>query len=100
MKLWPKKLVTVITEKALEEILIRELKEIGVKGYTVTDARGEGSRGVRNAYWEMGANIRVEIVTDDLVAQKICEVFQEKYYTNYAMIIYVSDVLTLRGGKF
>lgn len=39
------KLVTIIAEGFLEEKLVRDIKRLGAKGYTITDARGEGSRG-------------------------------------------------------
>ena len=35
-----------ITEAAMEKTILRELKQLGVRGYTVLDARGQGSRGV------------------------------------------------------
>jgi hypothetical protein len=42
-------LLTVITEAAIEQTLLRDLDRLGVRGYTVTDARGRGGRGVRDA---------------------------------------------------
>lgn len=45
-------LITVITETAIEDALLRDLDKLGVRGYTVSDARGRGSRGVRDAAWE------------------------------------------------
>lgn len=95
-----RKLLTVITETALEHILIDEIEALGAKGYTITDARGKGSRGTRNAGWETNGNIRLEIVCDDEVANAITTFLQEKYYANYAMIIFTSDVNVLRPDKF
>ncbi|MDW3094663.1 MAG: transcriptional regulator [Gammaproteobacteria bacterium] len=95
-----RKLLTVITETALEHILIDEIEALGAKGYTITDARGKGSRGTRNAGWETNGNIRLEIVCDDEVANAITTFLQEKYYDNYAMIIFTSDVTVLRQDKF
>lgn len=100
MKTWPKKLVTIVTEKILEDDLIEQFKKMGVKGFTVTDARGEGARGVRSAGWDQSSNIRIEIVCDDIRAEKICSFLQENFYDNYAMIVFIADVLTLRNDKF
>lgn len=95
-----RKLLTVITEAALESVLAKDLERLGVHGYTVTDARGKGSRGTRNAAWGESSNIRVEIVCDTAVAEAIASHLQARYCENYAMILFVSDVAVLRPGKF
>jgi len=100
MKTWPKKLVTIVTEKILEDDLLDQLKKVGMKGFTVTDARGEGARGVRSSGWDQSSNIRIEIVCDEAHADQICSFLQENYYDNYAMIVFVLDVATLRNDKF
>ena len=41
--------LTIVTEASLESALLRDFERLGAHGYTVTDARGTGSRGVRNA---------------------------------------------------
>mgnify|MGYP000290569633 CR=1 FL=1 len=38
-------LLTLITEATIESSLLRDLDRLGVRGYTVSDARGRGSRG-------------------------------------------------------
>ncbi len=95
-----RKLLTIITEAALENVLARDLEHLGVHGYTVTDARGMGSRGTRNAAWGESSNIRVEVVCDAATAEAIAAHLQARYYDNYAMILFVSDVAVLRPGKF
>jgi nitrogen regulatory protein PII len=64
------KLVTIIAEGFLEEKLVRDVKKLGAKGYTITSVRGEGSRGVRASEWE-GNNIRLETIVSPAVAEKI-----------------------------
>jgi nitrogen regulatory protein PII len=93
------KLVTIIAEGFLEEKLIREVKKLGAKGYTVTPARGEGSRGVRASEWE-GGNIRLECIVSQAVAEKIVARLTEVYFTNYAVIAYLQDVQVVRGDKY
>ena len=46
-----RKLVTIITEAVLEGELCDFLADLGASGYTVTNAWGSGSRGVRSAGW-------------------------------------------------
>jgi hypothetical protein len=95
-----RKLLTVITEAALEKDVCRDVEKLGAHGYTVTDARGKGNRGVREASWEPSGNIRVEVVCDEPTARAIAGHLREKYYANYAMILFLSDVEVLRPGKF
>lgn len=94
------KLVTVITESALESTLIKVVTKIGANGYSITDVRGKGSRGTRNASWDATSNIRMEIVCTQKVADEIAEYLQKNYYDNYAMIIFTRDVDVYRPDKF
>ncbi len=94
------KLLTVVTEAALEKPLQRDLKQLEARGYTISSASGRGSRGARNADWEASGNIRVEVVGSEAKVRRIAEHLQQRYYENYAMIIWLSDVEVLRPGKF
>lgn len=93
------KLVTIIAEGFLEEKLVRDIKRLGAKGYTITDARGEGSRGVRASEWE-GSNIRLETIVSPAVADKILGHLAEVYFANYAVIAFVENVEVVRGDKY
>lgn len=95
-----RKLITIVTEAVLETELCEELLKLGASGYTVSNARGRGSRGVRDAGWSSNSNIRVEIVCSNDVAHRIEQHMREKYYDDYAMIIFESDVRVLRKDKF
>lgn len=95
-----RKLVTIITEAALEHCLVEDLERLGAHGYTITDARGKGRRGVRDADWDTSRNIRVEVVCDAAVAAAIAAHLRKRYYDNYAMILFLNDVAVLRPEKF
>lgn len=95
-----RKLVTIITESVIEKEITQEIEKLGVSGYTITDARGKGHRGVRNAGWEHGSNIRVEVVCEDRLAKAVADHLKERYYENYAMILFITDVNVLRPEKF
>lgn len=100
MNSYTRKLVTIITEAAIEGVLTRDLDKLGAHGYTVSDARGKGSRGVRNSAWDSAGNIRIEVVCDSATAETIAEYLHRHYYNNYAMILYLADVAVLRPEKF
>jgi nitrogen regulatory protein PII len=94
------KLLTIVTEAALENHLTRDLERLGAPGYTITNARGKGERGVRKAGWDADSNIRVEIICDETTARRIAEHLRNDYYDNYAMIVSLTNVEVLRPEKF
>ncbi len=93
-------LITIITEASLEHALTDRLKHLGAPGYTVSDARGEGQRGVRDAGWQTNSNIRIEVICDKPTAQTITTYLREHYYDDYAMILFLREVSVLRPEKF
>lgn len=95
-----RKLLTIVTEAAIENVLLGELRQLEIHGCTITDARGFGSRGVRQGLWDGNSNIRIEVVCDHDAADRLAARLQTQYYENYAMILFVSDVVVLRPGKF
>jgi len=95
-----RRLVTIVTEAALEQRLIEDIESLGATGYTLTEARGKGHRGFRQGAWEQNANIRLEVVCDDAVANAIVEHMRATYYNDYAMILFATDVDVLRPEKF
>ena len=100
MDLTHRTLLTVICEAALEHTLQDELDALGASGYTITDARGKGTHGRREASWAPHANIRLETLCDRDTALAICQRLRERYYDNYSMVLYLSDVEVLRPAKF
>lgn len=72
------KRVTIIAEALLENRLIHDIKQAGARGYTITEARGEGTRGVRASEWE-GQNIRLEALVSEAVADRILALLAEHY---------------------
>jgi len=95
-----RKLITIVTEAVLETELREMLEKLGASGYTVTNARGSGSRGVRGADWLTSSNIRIEIVCGPDIADAIASHIRDRYYDDYAMILYESDVRVMRPEKF
>ncbi len=93
-------LLTIITESAIEDPLLRDFDKLGVRGYTVCDARGRGSRGVRDAAWSASGNIRIDIICSRDLAETTLQHVQARYYDNYAMVAYLHDVEVLRPEKF
>ncbi|MDX1622872.1 MAG: transcriptional regulator [Gemmatimonadota bacterium] len=99
MKTTTLKLVTIVSERILEDRLLRELGELGAKGYTLTQATGKGSRGVRASEWE-GPDIRIETLVSPAVADAIVEHIADRYFEHYAVIVYLQEADVVRGEKY
>jgi len=95
-----RKLVTIITESVLETELCELFESLGASGYTVTNAHGSGSRGTRSAGWSVSSNVRIEVVCSQELAARISQTVSERYYDDYAMILFEHDVRVLRPDKF
>lgn len=95
----PLKLVTVIAEAVLEDKLLREMRELGATGHSLSELRGEGSRGVRASEWE-GKNIKVEVLASPETADRILTHVAATYFRHYAVVAYVTDVGVVRGEKY
>ncbi len=95
-----RKLVTIVTEAILEVEICEAVESLGATGYTVTNARGSGSRGVRDAGWSTDSNVRIEVICSAELAKRIEEHMQKFYYENYAMVLFETNVAVLRPDKF
>lgn len=92
-------LVVIVAESVLEREIVETVKKAGAKGYTITEARGEGSRGVRASEWE-GSNLRLETVVPATVAERVLRAVAERYFAHYAVIAWSHDVSVVRGPKY
>jgi nitrogen regulatory protein P-II 2 len=99
MKTVPLTLLTIIAEALLKERLIHDLREAGAKGFTITDAEGEGAR-QRRVGEILGANIRVEAIVSDEVADRMLHLLSHDYFERYAVIAFLTTVNVVRGEKY
>lgn len=92
-------LLTIIAEDELEGRLVEDLKKLGVRGYTISTVRGEGSHGLRASQWE-GENVKIEVIVDEALAEAIEQRMAAAYFPRFAVILYVTPAQVLRGQKF
>lgn len=93
-------LLTIITEATLEPSVTKDIETLGANGYTVMDVRGKGHTGLRDAGWDASANIRIEVICNKAIADRISAYLKEQYYKDYAMVLFTHDVNVLRPEKF
>ena len=91
--------VTVVAEAVLEQRLLRDVAAVGARGWTVTDARGQGTRSVRASEWE-GANLRLEVLVLPEVADRLLEVLARDYFPHFAVVAWTTQVQVVRGEKY
>ncbi|MBS1519036.1 MAG: transcriptional regulator [Bacteroidetes bacterium] len=91
MEIKKDKAVTIITESLIEKKLLGELKKLGITGYTIEDVRGEGKKGYRDNDWDQSGNVRIQIVCDNELAQRIIAFLRKNYYEKYAMFVFTFD---------
>ena len=99
MKLVSYKLVTVIFEPVLSSRILAISQGLGATGFTITEVRGEG-KGTKSSGEIPDSKLKIEIVADPELAQKIMKALADQFFENYGLITYSSDISILRPEKF
>jgi nitrogen regulatory protein P-II 2 len=92
-------LLTMVAEVLLKDRLIHEVRSAGAKGFTITEASGEGSR-QRRVSELLGDNIKIEVICKPETADKILTVLQKDFFPRYAVVAYMSEVQVVREDKY
>lgn len=100
MKLYPVKLLTVTCEILAKKEIIEILQKHKITGYTTYEVGGSGAKGLRGQGFKNEKNIKIEIVIREEKLQDIVEEISRTMFSNFAIILYVSDVSVVRIEKF
>ena len=95
----PMKMVTIVTEGLLKDQIIDLLRRHKTTGFTISKVQGEGSKGVFASEWE-GPNLKIASIVSPTTANAILDEVAEKYFEDYSVIAWLTDVSVLRGAKF
>ena len=90
--------VTIVAEGVLEPRLLSLLRECGARGWTLTEVRGEGSRGVRASDWE--GNVKIEALVSSPCATRILTSLARDYFEHFAVVAFTDRVRVVRGDKY
>ena len=93
------KLVTIIAEEILRERICKKILALGATGYTCVQCEGDGARGVRDETVQ-GSNVKIQVVCTAAVAESIMTYVAEKFFENFAVIVWQSDVSVIRGAHY
>jgi len=100
MKLYNVKLLTVTCEILAQKNVIDILTRHKVTGYTTYEVDGSGARGLRGQGLKNEKNVKVEVIMQENTLQDVVEEIARTLFTNFAVVLYVSDVGVLRTEKF
>ncbi len=96
----PKTLLVIVAEAALEKNLVRDARQRGAQGWTVSEVHGAGREGVREGDWEADRTIELRVICDEAVADTIAEHVLSAYAAHYSVAMYFSTVSVLRPERF
>lgn len=100
MQTHARKMLVIISEAALEKSLVRDARSFGAQGYTISEVRGGGERGDREARWEADRSIEMKVICDEDVAARLAKHVLEVYAPNFALTLFTTDVGIFRPQKF
>ena len=100
MKLYEVKLLTVTCEILAQKNVIDILAKHNVTGYTTYEVEGNGAKGLRGQGLKNEKNVKVEVILQENTLQDVVEEIARTLFTNFTIVLYVSDVGVLRSEKF
>jgi hypothetical protein len=98
--LHPKSLLVIVAEAALEKALLRDAREHGARGWTVSDVRAANLEGEREGAWEADRTIEVKLICERAVADVIAAHVIATYAKHYAVALYFAEVGVLRPERY
>lgn len=97
---YPKKLLVLIAEAALEKRLVSDVMRLGALGYTVHDVRGGSQHAVREGQWDADRTVEIKVVCDEVVADAIATHVIATHAPHFGVTLYFADVQVLRPEKY
>lgn len=100
MKLYQTKLLTVTCETLAKPLVLDIIKKHRVSGYTSYQVDGQGSQGTRSSSVSTEKNTKIEIILSESKCSDIVEEIARTMFSNFVIILHVSDVGIVRPEKF
>ncbi len=100
MKFYNVKLLTVTCEILAQKNVIDILTKHNIGGYTTYEVEGSGARGLRGQGLKNEKNVKVEVIMQENTLQDVVEEIARTLFTNFAIVLYVSEIGVLRTEKF
>ena len=100
MKKHGKTMLVINAEGVLEKPLVRDLRERGAQGWTVTEVHGANLEGVREGAWEADRTIEMKVICEPAVADAIASQVMEAYAPHFSVGLYFGEVAVLRPERY
>ena len=94
-RLQPKKLLTIITSRAFERMIIDALRKRGVGGYTVVQASGAGASGIQSGMLDSDSNILIYTILSEARLVTLLDDFDDMMNRDYRIKVIVTDISIL-----
>jgi hypothetical protein len=99
-RLFPEKLVTIITTDVLEQRLVASVRKRGASGYTIVRARGAGSSGEQSGMLSVDTNIKLHVIVPPAKLPGLLDDLDALMRKRHHLTVYVSDVSVLGPEKY
>lgn len=96
----PKTLLVIVVEALLEKNLVRDAKQLGVHGWTISEVHGANLEGVRDGDWDADRTIELKLICDEAVADAMAAHVLTTYAPHYSVEMYFAPVQVLRPERF
>lgn len=90
-----KKLLTLITARELEKMIIEVARRRGVGGYTVVQASGAGASGIQSGMLDVDSNILIYIILSEARLLTLLEDLDDMMRRGHRLKAIVSDITVL-----
>lgn len=90
-----KKLLTIITSRAFEKIIIEAVRRRGVGGYTMVQASGAGASGIQSGMLDSDSNILIYIILSEARLISVIEDLDDMIRRGYRIKVIVTDISIL-----
>ena len=94
-RLEQKKLLTIITARELEKMIIEAARRRGVGGYTVVQASGAGASGIQSGMLDIDSNILIYIILSEQRLITLLDDLEGMMARGYRLKAIVSDISIL-----
>jgi hypothetical protein len=99
-RLFPEKLVNIVTTDVLEDRLVTIVRNRGASGYTIVRARGAGSSGEQSGMLAIDTNIKLHVIVPAARLSGLLDDLEALIRKGYHLTVYVSDVSVLSPEKY
>jgi nitrogen regulatory protein PII len=99
-RLFPQKLLTIITMEALEDRLVEIVRKRGASGYTILKATGAGSSGEVSGELDVDTNIKFHVIVPQGRMSAMLDDVEQLLQQGNHLTVFVSDVAVLGPEKY